>query len=225
MEGQPEFAAWSPSRLCFWPLDTIRTSDFTLAESGKHPQMFGSWTVLASRPAGGTARDVALELFANSDRLIRSARLAGQQVQEARVAVGIVPIEDENGVPSSDKRFQVKMRKATDHMGWHLAGDAQRRVRDPWRRPGRQRRPQDQRGASGGVLSTRLLAADGGLAQGGGKDAFAKALKASPTRFAGPAYHGGGGKSTLAEVISARPPLTQDTCRSVHVEDVHNRSI
>ena len=26
-----------------------------------------------------------------------------------------------------------------------------------------------------------------------GKDEFAKALKSSPTRFAGPAYHGGGG--------------------------------
>jgi hypothetical protein len=31
-----------------------------------------------------------------------------------------------------------------------------------------------------------------------GKDDFAKALKGSPTRFAGPAYRGGGGVVALA---------------------------
>jgi len=102
VEGQTEFAAWSPSRLCFTAVDTIRTEDFSVADrSGRHPQLFGFWTVLAAGPSG-TPQDVALDLFTNSDRLIRSARLAGQELHEARLTVGKVPAEDDNGVPSSE---------------------------------------------------------------------------------------------------------------------------
>ena len=34
---------------------------------------------------------------------------------------GKVPAEDENGVPSSDERFQVKVGKTLDHLGWPSA--------------------------------------------------------------------------------------------------------
>jgi hypothetical protein len=192
VEGQPEFAAWSPARLCFAAADTVQTSEFTLADrKRRRVQMFGSWTVLAAEP-GGPAGDVALKLFTSSDRLIGSARKAGHLVREARVAVGLVPTEDENGVPSSDKRFQVKVGKAL--ITWD--GPAARQsasVREPWRlswtATGDRRRM-----VSGEVLlspvSSRPMV---GALKVEGKDAFAKALRASPTRFAGPAYQGGEG--------------------------------
>lgn len=131
VQEQPEFAAWSPSRLCFEAVDTVQTAEFTLADrSGRHPQLFATWTVLAAAP-GGPAGDVALRLFANSDRLIRSARLAGQKVREARVAVGLVPSEDEDGVPSADERFQVKVGGTT--VTWDGPQSRERAVvREPW---------------------------------------------------------------------------------------------
>ncbi len=196
VEGQPEFAGWSPSRLCFTTVDSIRTKDYLLADkSGKHPQMIAFWTVLASGPSG-VAQDVALEFFTNSDRLVRTARLAGQEMHEARLTVGKVPVEDENGVPSSDDRFQVKLRKTTIIWDGRLAGE-RAPVREPvitsWSTAGLKTSV-----ASGAIaLDPAYSQAMVGSLKVDGKDAFAKALRASPTRFAGPSYRGGGGKLTL----------------------------
>ncbi len=192
VEGQREFAAWSPARLCFAAADTVQTSEFTLADrKRRRVQMFGSWTVLAAE-SGGPAGDVALKVFASSDRLIGSARKAGHLVREARVAVGLVPTEDENGVPSSDKRFQVKVGKTLITWDGPLAlGSAP--VREPWRL--KWAATGDRRRLVSGevVLSPRSSRPMVGALKVEGKDAFAKALRASPTRFAGPAYQGGEG--------------------------------
>ena len=196
MEGQPEFRAWSPSQLCFDAVDTVQTDRYTLADhSGRHPQLFASWTVLAAAP-GGPAGDVALRLFASSDRLIRSARLAGQVVRGARVAVGLVPAEDENGVPSSDQRFQIKVGSTTITWDGPQARESAA-VREPWRMSW------TATGARGGVVSGEVVLSPVssrpmvGALKVDGKDAFAKALRASPSRFAGPAYQGGGGSISL----------------------------
>jgi hypothetical protein len=192
VKDQTEFASWTPSRLCFHAVDTIRTSEFTLGDrSGRHPQLLAIWTATATGP-DGAAHDVALDLFANSQRLIRSARLSGQPVQEARLRVGKVPEEDENGVPSSDDRFEVKLGKTTITWDGRLAGDSAV-VRVPletaW----------TATGARGALVKGRLtLSPTASRAMVGslkvdGKDRFAKALKSSPTRFAGPAFHGGEG--------------------------------
>lgn len=197
VEGQPEFASWSPSRLCLHAIDTVRTGDFTLADrSGKHPQLFGMWTVAAADPSG-SARDVVLQLFASSGRLIRSARLAGQVVQEARLMVGKVPAVDVEGTPSAEDRFQVRMGKTTVTWDGHLAGDSTH-VSVPleitW--IGRA----EKGGVRTGTLMLRPVYAQAmvGSLKVDGKDAFAKALKASPTRFAGPAYRGGVGVVSFA---------------------------
>jgi hypothetical protein len=196
VEGQPEFAAWSPSRLCFDAVDTLETDEYTLADrSGRRPQLFGSWTVLAAAP-GRPAGDVALRLFANSERLIRSARLAGQKVREARVAVGLVPSEDENGVPSSDERFQVKVGSTTITWDGPQARQSAA-VREPWRMSWA------ATGVRSGVVSGEVALSPVssrpmvGSLKVDGKDAFAKALRASPTRFAGPAFQGGAGSISL----------------------------
>lgn len=198
VEGQPEFASWSPSQLCFDAIDTVHTSEFTLADgSGKHPQLFGMWTVAAA-DAGGTAREVALELFSNSGRLIRSARVAGHIVEEARLTMGKVPAEDEYGTPSSDDRFQVRIGKTTVTWDGHLAGDSTAvtgPVEAAW--TGAAAR---ERGTSTGRLTLRPAhsRAMAGSLKVDGKGAFANALRASPTRFAGPAYQGGRGEISLA---------------------------
>jgi len=197
IEGQAEYAAWSPSRLCFTTVDTIRTKEFSLADkSGRRPQLFGSWTVLAAGPSG-TPQDVALDLFANSDRLIRSARLAGQELHEARLTVGKVPAEDENGVPSSDDRFQVKLSGTVVTWDGRLAGDSAAvagPVETSW----------SVTGTRGGLVTGSLTLTPArsqpmaGSLKIDGKNDLAKALRASPTRFAGPSFGGGAGKVTFA---------------------------
>src|SRR5690349_19694394 len=197
VEDQTEFASWSSSRLCFATVDTIRTKDFSLADrSGRHPQLFGFWTVLAAGPSG-TPQDVALDLFANSDRLIRSARLAGQELREARLTVGKVPAEDENGVPSSDDRFQVKLGGTVITWDGRLAGDSSavaEPVEQSW----------SVAGMRGGVVTGSLTLAPArsqpmaGSLKVDGKNELAKALRASPTRFAGPSFGGGTGKVSFA---------------------------
>jgi hypothetical protein len=196
IEDQTEYAGWSPSRLCFTTADTIRTKDFSLADkSGRRPQLFGSWTVLAAGPSG-TPQDVALDLFANSDRLIRSARLAGQQLHEARLTVGKVPAEDENGVPSSDDRFQVKLSGTVITWDGRLAGDSSavaEPVEQSW----------SVAGMRGGLATGSLALSPArsqpmaGSLKVDGKNDLAKALRASPTRFAGPSFRGGAGKVTF----------------------------
>jgi hypothetical protein len=193
IESQTEFAAWSPSRLCFAAVDTIRTKDFSLADrSGRRPQLFAFWTVLAAGPSG-TPQDVALDLFASSHRLGRSVRQAGQELHEARLTIGKVPAEDENGVPSRDDRFQVKLRGTVLTWDGRLAGDStavKEPVQSSWA----------VTGTRGDVVTGALVLTPGyshamaGSLKVDGKNDFAKALRASPTRFAGPAYRGGDGK-------------------------------
>jgi len=196
IEGQPEFGGWSPSQVCFTTVDTIRTKEFSLKDgSGRHPQLLVLWTVLAAGPSGGP-QDVALDLFANSDRLIRSAREAGQDVHDAKATIGKVPAEDVNGVPSTEDRFQVKLGGTTMTWDGHLAGDrvpTSRPVEIRWAASG-------ERGAV--VTGTLTWRAEYSRAMAGsltidGNKALAKALRESPTRFAGPAFRGGGGEVVL----------------------------
>jgi hypothetical protein len=196
---QPEFAAWSPARLCFDAADTIRTDEFTLGDkSGRHPQLFASWTVLAASP-GGPPGDVALKLFSNSDRLIRSARTAGQEVHQARLLVGLVPAEDDEGVASTDERFQVKVGKTMVTWDGHAARDSTA-VKEPVRRRWTANSTRGGRTAIGEVvLSPAFEHAMAGSLKVDGKDDFAKALRASPTRFAGPVYRGGTGSISFAQ--------------------------
>ena len=112
------------------------------------------------------------------------------------MAVGLVPSVDEDGVPSSDERFQVKAGGTT--ITWDGPQPRERTaVREPWAISWA------ATGARGGVVSGEVLLspvssrAMVGSLKVDGKDAFAKALRTSPTRFAGPAYQGGGGSISL----------------------------
>jgi hypothetical protein len=197
VQSQPEFGAWSPSRLCFVAADTILGKDIRLADrKGKHPQLVAIWTVAATGPSG-QPQDVALDVFANSGRLARSAGFAGQRVHDASLKMGKVPVVDVNGVPSPDDRFQVKLVSTTITWDGQWAADrvaVAAPVASAWA----------SAGLKGGITTGRLVLrptsshAMAGSLKIDGKNAFAKALRASPTRFAGPGYRGGTGQITFA---------------------------
>jgi hypothetical protein len=198
VDGQPEFASWSPSRLCFHVVDAIRAGDLVVGDhSGRRPKLFASWTVDAAAPGGG-ARELALALFTSDDRLVRSARQAEQVVREARLSVGKVPDEDESGVPRTDDRFQVKFGKTVVTWDGRLAGESVP-VPEPvainWTATA-------ARGTTANGQMTLVPSysrAMVGALKVEGKNALAKALRASPSRFAGPAYVGGAGSVTFKQ--------------------------
>ena len=116
---------WSPSHLCFYLVDTVQTDDYTLADKkGRNTQLFALWTIGAAETASGKKRDVALLLLSNNDRLIRSGKLAGHYIRSVKAKIGKVPEVDENGVPSGDDRFQVKVGKTLVTWDGHQAADS-----------------------------------------------------------------------------------------------------
>lgn len=189
--SQPEFAAWSPSRLCFHALDTIRGPDFTLKGKPDRPYLFATWTVKAATPSG-EVQEAVLSLITSSGRLAKAADQMGQEMHGGRLRVGKVPVVDEDGIPSSDDRFEVKIGKTLITWDGRLARDTIR-VAQPvsmeWSNPAA------KGGAAVGEMILRPLYARAmvGALKVDGKDAFAQALRGSPTRFAGPAYEGGEG--------------------------------
>ena len=197
VESQPEYAAWSPSSLCFITADTVRTSEYTVGDRRRRRQLlFATWTVRASGGSGSVA-DVALDLFSNNDRLIRSARLGDHILHDGTLQVGLVPAEDDEGVPSTDQRFLAKLGKSTIVWDGRPARDSSAVRTQPqraWVAPGARR---------GLVTGQVVLAAAHerpmvGALKVEGKGDLAKALKASPTRFAGPVYEGGSASITFA---------------------------
>lgn len=197
LESQPELGAWSASHLCFYAVDSIQTADYVLRDkSGHKPHVFAIWTVSASETAGGSRHDLALLLLTSSRRLARSGRQAGHPLAEMDAKIGKVPETDRNGVPSTDDRFQVKIGKTRVTWDGHPASDsteASGSVKVSW--------VSKAAGTGGGrgslSLSPQWVAPMVGSLKVEGKDELAKALKASPVRFVGPSYHGGGGEVRL----------------------------
>lgn len=197
LQSQPELGSWSASHLCFYAVDTIQTTDYVLGDkSGRKPQLFALWTVSAAETASGAKRDAALLVLATSGRLIRSGRLAGQVIREMQARLGKVPEIDENGVPSNDDRFQVKVGNTLltwDGRQTSDSAEASGSVEVAWAAadagPGR--------GRGSLSLSPQWASPMVGSLKVEGKDDLAKALKASPLRFVGPLYRGGGGEVRL----------------------------
>lgn len=178
-------------------MDTVQTDDYILGDkSGRKSQLFALWTVSAAEATSGKKRDVALLLLANSGRLVRSGRLAGQTIREVEARLGKVPEVDENGVPSSDDRFQVKVGKTLVTWDGHQAADsgqASGSVEIAWASTG----GGPGKGYGRLTLTPQWASPMVGSLKVEGKDDLAKALKGSPVRFVGPLYRGGGGEVRL----------------------------
>lgn len=195
VSSQPEFAGWAPSRLCLFYFGRIAAEGVRITEeSPRKAPMLALWTV-AAEDSGGERRDVALEVIVNSSRLERPGREGGLSVIRARTSVGPMP-EDEEGRPSLDDRYTVRVGKTMLQWDGRAAGDSvagSRPVTMQWRAEGR------NGGWVDGTLriAPRLAGSMIGALKVQGKGDLAEFLLRSPTRFVGPGYIGGGGTLAL----------------------------
>lgn len=198
IEAQPELGSWSPSHLCFYSMDTIKTEDYILADKrGRKSQLVALWTVGAAETASGDKRDLALLMLTNNSRLIRSGRLAGHTLHEVKATLGLVPEVDENGEPSKDSRFQVKVGKTLVTWDGRHGSDSSTvsgSVAVAWATPA----DASTRGQGSLTLAPVWASPMVGALKVEGKDGLAKALQNSPVRFVGPLYRGGGGVIRLS---------------------------
>jgi hypothetical protein len=197
VKDQPEFATWTPSRLCLYALDTLRGPGFSFAsKNGRKPLLFGVWTATAAAAAGGRPRDVALLVLSNSGHLVHYAKNVGAQVRGAKLVMGkAAPGEEDTIMAPPADRFQVNVGKTS--VTWD-------------------RRPSTSGSKTAGQVELAWSAGERGGPAGGrlvlqpvwtlgmagsfrviGKDDFAAALKTSPIHFVGPQYEGGGGSLQL----------------------------
>lgn len=184
IQGQPEFASWSPSSLCFFYLDTVSVGARTMtARKGSKPQMISAWTLATSGQRGGSRRDVAIELAAGSAQTVRAAEALRLRVREAESRISQV-------AEGTDEMHEAKVGKTRLVWIGRAVGDStrvDRPIEELW----------VVKGASGTSWNARLNLVPSwtrplaGVLSVEGKDALAKALKASPIRFVGPRYIGG----------------------------------
>lgn len=197
VEAQPELGAWSPSHLCFYAMDTIQTDEYLLGDkNGRKTQLLALWTVSAAEAGSGNKRDVALLMLTTNGRLIRSGRLAGQTFREVQAKIGKAPEVDENGVPSGDDRFQVKVGKTLITWDGRQANDSSPvsgSVAIAWATSA----GAATKGNGSLTLTPEWAAPMVGALKVEGNDDLARALKGSPVRFVGPLYRGGGGEIRL----------------------------
>jgi hypothetical protein len=184
VDQQAEFASWAPASLCLYYADAIRLGARRLgSKDPRKKQMLGVWVVAATEQGGGR-RDFVLELFGASGELAHSAGQAKVRLREAQSSRS-KPVQSENDL------YDVRVGKT--HLIWNgrATGDSTRvesPLRELWL----------TRGASGTVWRVQTTVQPTwmrplvGVLTVEGKDDLAKALKASPTRFVGPLYFGGG---------------------------------
>jgi hypothetical protein len=195
---QPEFATWVPSRLCLYSFGLI---DAGRARAGNRERrkapMLVFWTVPVRDGAAGLRR-LALGLYSNTSRLDDAADAADLEIREIRTTFGPVPV-DEGGPETDAMRTTLRVGKTQLTWDGRPASDSAA-VSEPevirWRAEGDKRRWVD--GTL--TLTPRVRSGMIGSLKVEGKDDLAKMMRASPIRFVGPGYRGGGG------TIEVEPP-------------------
>jgi hypothetical protein len=191
IQGQPEFASWVPSRLCFYFTDTLQLDRrrFVEKDSRKH-QMMGVWTLAVKDVEAGTRRDLALDMYASRGNLVRAAEGSGVRLREAESAF------TGWGDTTADTH-RAKFDKTLVIWRGRPSGDSTRvaqAVEESWSIPGRR---------SGELSAAVVMRPEWSRSLVGsltveGKGDLAKALKASPIRFVGPLYWGGSAELRFA---------------------------
>jgi hypothetical protein len=192
--SQPEFAAWTPSRLCLYYMETVDVGSLRVSERdpGKAP-MIGVWALAAADVGGGARKDVVLRLFTNTGRLERAGQVNGLDLRTVRSTVRRIDNEDDASAPPIGIRYQLKIGKTLLTWDGRRVSDSTRAggpISTEWRADSRRR----------GAMTARLtlapewIKAMAGSLRVEGDDDFAEAIKASPIRFVGPAVQGGGGE-------------------------------
>ena len=194
VSNQPEFAAWTPSTICLYYMESVDVGSLRVSERdpSKAP-MIGIWAVAAADAAGGARRDVVLRFFTNNGRLERAGQVNGLDLRRVRSTVREIPNEDDPAAPPIGTRYQLKLGKTLVTWDGRRVSDstrAQGRVTNQWRADSKRRGPLSARL----VLAPEWTRAMAGSLRVEGEDAFAEASKASPIRYVAPAYVGGAGE-------------------------------
>ena len=185
---QREFASWTPSRLCFYYLDAVQVGNHRVADKNRRkPQMVAVWSIATMAQKTGGQRDFVVELYASRGGLSRAAEGSGVSMEEVRTAVAAA-------ADTMPDLYSVKVGKALLVWNGRPARDSARvtqPILESWSMVGLR---------SLGIWQTELELVPQwsqplvGSFRVEGKGDLAKTLKASPIRFVGPLYRGGGGK-------------------------------
>lgn len=194
VSSQPEYAAWTPSRICLYYMETVDVGSLRVTERDptKAP-MIGVWTLAAADAAGGARKDVVLRIFTNTGRLERAGQVHGLDLHTVRSTVRDIANEDDATAPPVGTRYQIKLGKTLLTWDGRRVSDSTRAdgpLSSEWRADSRRRGPLTARL----VLSPKWTKPMVGSLRVEGEDDFAVAIKASPIRFVGPAVLGGGGE-------------------------------
>jgi hypothetical protein len=187
LEGQPEYASWIPSSLCFIYVDAVHVSGRRYGN--KNPRklrMLGAWTLASAQEENGVRRDLVLDLFGTGGDLVRAAGLTGVKLREAGSAVSKV-------ANTGNDLLDIKVGKTRLVWNGRAAGDSTR-VEQPIQESWLTRNTRGSVRRGGTILDAEWSRPLVGALSVEGKDDLAKALKASPTRFVGPVYYGGEGQ-------------------------------
>jgi hypothetical protein len=187
IKGQPEFATWIPSSLCFYYTDAVQIGARRVVEKNpRNQQMIAVWTLATQEEKSAARRDLALGIFSGRGSLIRAAEAAGVRLHEAHAAVI-------DSADTSNDVYNVKLERTTVVWRGRPTGDSTRvgqAIEESWLVPG----------TRAGVWAVQMVLHPawsqplvGSLAVEGKGD-LSKALKKSPIRFVGPLYRGGTGE-------------------------------
>jgi hypothetical protein len=192
--NQPEFAGWTPSKICMYYMETVDVGSLRVTERNpEEAPMVGVWSLLAADGAADAPKEVALRLFTNNGRLERAAEVSGLDLRKVRSEVRTIPNEDDPAAPPIGVQRTVRLNKTLLTWEGRRVSDSAR-VRAPltmeWRADSKRRGPMTARLA----LSAEWSKGMAGSLRVEGEDDFAEAVKASPVRFVGPAVMGGSGE-------------------------------
>jgi hypothetical protein len=189
IKDQPEYGAWTPGSACFYMFDEVVVAGRSMPATKPSGEMIGfvsyAARLLEDRGRGG---DVLGALVASNWKGMRSADEEGLTLQRSPVTV-------EDVLNSTNRRVTVKVGGTTLRWEGHPGSDSasvSRPLERRWlvRGPDRRYRLVTMRvtpGASRSMIGSLIV---------DGNDDLAKALRASPVRFVGPAYMGGDGELT-----------------------------
>jgi hypothetical protein len=187
IRSQPEFASWTPSKLCLYYLDAVQVGKRRIAEHDpRNYELIGVWTLAAQEQGTGTRRDLVLDMFASQSNLLNAAELAHVRLHEIHSSY--------SGPPDTTLNvYNLKIGKTQVTWAGRPVGDSTR-VRQP------QLERWSVAGLHGGVKTAELLISPAwsrgvvGSLSVEGKGDLSKLLRGSPIRFVGPLYRGGTGE-------------------------------